>query len=346
MSRVEESELISQYKNKTILITGGNGYLASNIIRVLKDVECTVIRLTRTGRLVIPMDGICKIVDIQGDLQTPKIWEEALDGVDIVYHFAAQTSTYVANANPVEDIQANVLPLLQLLETCKNKNWCPIVCFAGSVTVTGIPQQGPVDETHPDFPVTIYDLHKQMAENYLKYYVSQRFVKGVALRLPNIYGPGPKSSSADRGILNAMMRRALKGEHLTVYGTGEELRDYLHVDDAVRAFLLAPVYINKINGEHIVLGTGEGHSIAQTMHLIADRVKQKVGKSVSVAHIEAPTPQSPIEFRNFISDFQKFNKATGWSPSYSLKEGIDWTLDYYLREDKACTRKNGENSHV
>ena len=94
---------------KTILITGGNGYLASNLIRVLKGVECNIIKLTRLGKTVIPVDGICKIVDTQGNLQTPKIWEEILGEVGIVYHFAAQTSTYVANANPEKDFQANVI---------------------------------------------------------------------------------------------------------------------------------------------------------------------------------------------------------------------------------------------
>lgn len=329
-----KSDLSVQYAHKTILVTGGCGFLASNVILALKDVDCTILRLTRPGKEIGKKTGSCKIVDIQGELQTPNIWEETLSNVDIVYHFAAQTSTYVANANPEKDFQANVLPMIQLLETCKNKNWCPIVCFAGSVTEVGVPKAIPVDEVHPDSPVTIYDLHKHMAENYLKYYVKLKVVKGVTLRLPNIYGPGPKSSSADRGVLNMMMRRALKGEHLTVYGTGEQLRDYLHVDDAVRAFLLAPVYLNKINGEHIVLGTGEGHSIVQAMHLIADRVKQKVGKSVSITHIEPPTHPSPIESRNFVANSQNFFKATGWSPSYSLKEGIDGTLNYYLDEDK------------
>ena len=252
-----KSDLSVQYAHKTILVTGGCGFLASNVILALKDVDCTILRLTRPGKEIGKKAGSCKIVDIQGELQTPNIWEETLSKVDIVYHFAAQTSTYVANANPEKDFQANVLPMIQLLETCKNKNWCPIVCFAGSVTEVGISKEISVDEKHLDFPVTIYDLHKLMAEKYLKYYASQRIVKGVTLRLTNIYGPGPKSSSSDRGILNMMMKKALNGNALTVYGSGEYLRDYLHVDDAVRAFLLAPVYINKINGEHIVLGTGD-----------------------------------------------------------------------------------------
>ena len=330
MSGSITDELITKYTNKTILITGGNGYLACNVIRALKSVECTILRLIRPGKEVMPIDGVCKIVDLRGDLQSSNLWEETLSGVDIVYHFAAQTSTYIANADPVRDIQANVLPMVQLLETCKKKDWSPTICFAGSVTEMGIPHQVPVDESHPDFPVTIYDLHKQMAENYLKYYVSQGFVKGVSLRLPNIYGPGPKSSALDRGIINLMIKKAINGDDLTVYGSGEYLRDYLHVDDAMSAFLLAPVHINQMNGEHIVLGTGEGHSIAQAMHLIAEKVLQKTLKRVSVIHIEPPTPQSSIESRNFVGNYKKFQAITGWSPVFSLEKGINQTLDYYL----------------
>ncbi len=96
------------------------------------------------------------------------------------------------------------------------------------------------------------------------------------------------------------------------------------------AFLLAPVHINQMNGEHIVLGTGEGHSIAQAMHLIAEKVLQKTLKRVSVIHIEPPTPQSSIESRNFVGNYKKFQAITGWSPVFSLEKGINQTLDYYL----------------
>jgi UDP-glucose 4-epimerase len=323
-------ELLAQYSNKKILITGGSGYLASNLAMALKDVECKILRLTRSVEKLIPIDGICEFVDVQSDLLTSDIWEETLENIDIVYHFAAQTSTYDANAHPAKDFQSNVLPMLELLKACDKNGWQPIVCFSGTVTEAGIPQSVPVDETHPDCPVTIYDVHKQMAENYLKYYARHGTVKGVTLRLPNVYGPGPQSSSADRGILNMMMRKALKGETLTVYGTGEYLRDYIHVDDVSWAFLAAPMSIDCLNGHHFVVGTGEGHTIMQAVNLIATRVYQKFGSSVSVISIDPPTSQSPIEFRNFIANSSKFQMAVEWAPFYSLTKGIDQTLDFFF----------------
>lgn len=199
--------------------------------------------------------------------------------------------------------------------------------FSGTATEVGIPKSLPVNETQEDYPVTIYDLHKLMAENYLKYYSRQGIVQGTVLRLTNVYGPGPKSSSADRGVINMMMYKALAGEPLTVYGKGDNLRDYVYVKDVVSAFLRATIHMEQLNGKHFVLGSGKGHTIAQAINLVADRVALKTGQRVSVKHIEPPSFQSPIEGRNFIADTRQFTLATGWQAHYPLKDGIDQTLE-------------------
>ena len=95
------------------------------------------------------------------------------------------------------------------------------------------------------------------------------------------------------------MRKALTGEPLTIYGKGDYIRDYIYVDDVIAAFLRAPVYIEQLNGKHFVLGSGQGHTIAEAVNLIAERVGAKTKQRVEVKHIEPPTAQSPIEARNF-----------------------------------------------
>jgi nucleoside-diphosphate-sugar epimerase len=320
------NQIPSYFAGKKILVTGASGYLATNLIRSLKNIDCTIVRLSRDSKL-LPVKGIVKIVDIAGDICDRETWVRVLENVDIVYHFAAQTSVYAADENPLADLEINVLPMLNLLETCRNMGRQPVVIFSGTVTEVGIPKSLPVNETHEDCPITIYDLHKLMAENYLKYYSQKGIVKGTILRLPNIYGPGPKSSSADRGILNMMMRKALEGELLTVYGKGEFLRDYIYVEDVIAAFLNAAIYITQLNGKHFVLGSGEGHTIDQAINLVADRVAFKTGKRVPVKHINPPIVQSSIEERNFVADTQQFCLATGWKAHYSLIDGIDRTLE-------------------
>lgn len=315
---------------KRILISGGAGYLAANLVNLLKDADCRIVRLDREGAQFPPVEGIAVVEDMVGDIRDREMWDRALEGVDLVFHFAAQTSAYVANENPSSDLESNVLPMLYLLESCRRHGWRPAILFASTVTVCGIPERLPVDETHPDNPITMYDLHKLMAEQYLKWYVGQGIVRGAILRLANVYGPGPKSSSSDRGVLNQMVRRALAGEPLTVYRPGDQLRDYVYVGDVAKAFLEAARNVDSVNGQHFVIGSGSGHTIAQAMNLVADRVALKTGRRVEVNLVDPPHPQSPIEARNFVADTHRFGEATGWRACRQLAEGIDLTMEAFI----------------
>ena len=280
--------------------------------------------------MAAPLRCRAEIRDVVGDIRDRAIWESTLQDSDIVFHFAAQTSVYAANENPFADLEINVLPIVHLLETCRQKGLQPIVLFSGTVTEAGIPIRLPVDENHPDKPITMYDLHKLMAENYLKYAVNQKIVRGAILRLANVYGPGPQTSRAERGILNTMIRKALDGETLTIYGKGDYLRDYVYVQDVAKAFLMAGANIERVDGQHFVLGSGHGHTLEDTFNLVAQRVALKTGQQVQVTHIKPDGPLSPIETRSFVADSSKFIHATGWRPRYSLGEGIDRTVESYL----------------
>lgn len=318
--------ILNNYNGKQILITGGAGYIAANLVNLIKDVDCHIIRLDKQGTKLLPINGKAKIDDVFEDIRDHSIWEKLLNKTDIVFHFAAQTSTYVANDNPSDDIKINVLPMLNMLETCRQKNWNPIILFSSTVTVIGIPTHLPVDESQTGQPITVYDLHKLMAEEYLEYFINQDFVRGAVLRLSNVYGPGPKSSRSDRGILNLMIRKALAKETLTIYGKGDYLRDYVYVEDVAYAFLMAAMKIKDVNGQHFVIGSGQGHTIAEAINLVAERVALKTGHRVEIMHIDPTIPQSPIENRNFVVDPQRFCKATDWEGQYSLNEGIDHTI--------------------
>jgi UDP-glucose 4-epimerase len=323
-----QSEYLS-FKGKTLLITGGAGYLASGLVEMLKNIDCHIIRMHREGSYPMPVTGAARIFDVAGDVRDPVIWERILIGVDYIFHFAAQTSTYIANADPVADQAANVQPMLHLLETCRRQGFHPTVCFASTVTISGIPVSLPVDESHPEHPLTIYDLHKLTAEQYLRWYSEQGIVRGVTLRLANVYGPGPRSSQTDRGILNQMIIRALAGEVLTVYGTGEQVRDYLYVGDAAQAFLAAAIYSEALNGKCFVIGSGRGYTIAEAIGLVADLTAAKTGISVPVEHIAPPRDISPIEQRNFVADSRLFRAATGWQARHTLAQGIKLTLEAF-----------------
>lgn len=323
----QDENLMKWFAGKKILVTGGGGFIAASLIKLLCATDCHIMRLLRSPSADWPESGLAHIENLIGDVRDPALWQSLPDGMDVIFHLAAQTSTYEANRNPRADLDSNVLPMLLMLQACRERAVSPTVICASTVTIYGLPDRLPVDENRPDAPITVYDLHKQMAENYLKYHARIGTVRGTSLRLANVYGPGPCSSRADRGVLNQMVGRALRGEALTVYGRGEQLRDYVHVEDVAKAFLMAAAHMDALNGKHCNIGRGVGYSIAQALQLVAERVTARTGKPVAVISVEPPAGQLLIEARNFVADTRNFSDTTGWRAHHELPHGIDTLIE-------------------
>ena len=295
---------LREYSSKTIAVSGAGGFLGGTLVNRLATVPCHVMRVPRDPD-----------------------WEPIVSAVDVVFHFAAQTSSAVAAADPNRDFAANVAPLRGLLAACRRLRRRPVILFAGTVTQAGIPVRLPVDENAVDRPVTIYDHHKLIAENDLKAAACDGTVKGATLRLANVYGPGARASGKDRNILNRMIAAAVRGEPLTVYGTGEHLRDYVFVNDVVDAFLMAGAQPDQVNAKHFVVGSGRGVTIREAFELVASRVEALTGRRVPVITAVPAAALSAIEQRDFIADSSRLTSATGWHPKWSLYDGIDRTIE-------------------
>jgi UDP-glucose 4-epimerase len=301
----------SELTGKTIAITGASGFIGGRMLDRLTPLDCKILRVSRA------------------ELNEPAVRDHIVDA-DVIFHLGAQTSTAVAAKNPPADFAANVAPLRNLLATCRQRRRRPIVIFAGTVTQAGLAAQLPVNEDAADNPVTVYDRHKLIAEQDLEQAAADGTVRGVCLRLANVYGPGGHGRNPDRDVLNRMIRAALRGESLTVYGTGEFVRDYVFIDDAVNAFLMAATRCDAANGRHFVIGSGQGCTIRAAFELVASRVYARTGRRVPVIDIEPAAPLSAIERRNFIADASAFSAATGWRAEYSLRDGIDRTIEACL----------------
>jgi nucleoside-diphosphate-sugar epimerase len=316
------------FDGQTVAVTGAAGFLGGRLIQRLAATRCRILRVTR--RPLPPVAARTpEVTDVVGDLGDPPLWERVVNEAGVVFHFAAQTSSVSAAENPDADFAANVVPMRHLVAASRKLNRQPMVVFAGTVTQAGIPSRIPVDEDAPDVPVTVYDRHKLIAESDLTSAALAGTVLGATLRLANVYGPGAPGHRADRDVLNRMIKAAVAGETLTVYGSGEFVRDYIFIDDAVEAFMMAAIHAPEVNTRHFVVGSGSGISILGAFELIASRVEALTGRHVPVTLTEPPSALPAIERRNFVANSARFIAATGWRPTHSLAAGIDRTIEAY-----------------
>lgn len=327
MTRAAGYQIQPHFTGKKVLITGASGFLATNLAGRIKDIDCTVIRLTRTPDKLAPIDGRAKFTDVKGDIADKHTWLHTVPECDIIFHLAAQTSVYKAAADPAADIAVNLLPMVHLLEACRLNRTPPIVIFSGTATEVGLTEKVPVSEDFNDQPITVYDVNKLASERYLKLYSFEGKVQGVTLRFSNIYGPGPGSSNSDRSIINRMVRKAISGDPLPLFGKGDCLRDYVYISDAVDALLLSVAHIQNLLHRHFFIGSGEGLTLADAFEMVSQLAVAATGKKVFLSRIEPPADLSPIEFRNFVADCGNFRRISGWIPQISFSEGIQLCID-------------------
>jgi nucleoside-diphosphate-sugar epimerase len=327
-------KILNAYQGRTILISGGRGYIGSALTQSLAEINCKLILFDQSpADAWRPEAQMAEVVLRKGDVSAPQFWDDALPGVDYVFHLAAKEYFYRSEYDPERDFQFNTLPILRLLEVCRMQNYRPKIVFASSANLFGLVDTLPVNEDTRDNPLTMWAVHKLTAENYLRLYSKQFGIQSIALRLANVYGPTVRWSAMNRVVINKVIAMALNGETLVTYANKGCVRDYVFLKDVVCAFLLAGACCGSTKNLIYIIGSGEGKSIADVWQLIGDCVKSHVGMNVPIRSDDSVMIE-PLELRNFVADTGRFHNATGWKARTGLRQGVDISVRAFLSKSR------------
>lgn len=318
------------YKGKKILITGGCGFIGSNVAHALVKMgaRVTVVDalLPLYGGNLFNLQGIkSKIQYVRGDIRDSAIMNQLVRGKDLIFHFAAQVSHSDSVSDPLLDIDINCLGTLNLLEACRHGNLGAKIIFSSSRFVYGKILRNPVIENHPVNPLNVYGIHKLTSEKYFNFYWNNFGIRSVIVRIPNPYGPRQQMKHSKYALVGWFNRLAMDGKAIRIFGDGKQKRDYIYIDDLVCAFLM--IGANEIsNGQIYNVGSAESVSIAQLADLIIRLVKNG-----TIEHVSWPSYYKGVETGDYIADISKMYREIGWKPQYTMRDGITAQVDFYKK---------------
>ena len=297
------------------LVTGGAGFIGSHLARQLAEQghEVTVLDDGSTGDL----DQLPTHIDtIEGDVREGGTVLQALDHIDVVFHQAGLVSVERSIRTPHESHAINVTGTMNVLEAALIKDTRVVV--ASSAAIYGQPEVVPIEESHPKRPTSPYGLDKLTADHYTRLYHDLYDLETVALRYFNVYGVG-QTAGDYTGVIRVFIEQALNDEPITVHGDGEQTRDFIHVDDVVRANLLAAETDHV--GEAYNIATGKETSIRE----LAELIQEVTDTDSDIVHVE----EREGDIERSVADIEKARESLDYDPEVSLHEGLERTIEWF-----------------
>jgi UDP-glucose 4-epimerase len=319
---------VQAFQSTRILITGGLGFIGSNLARRLVAMGAHV---TLVDSLVPEYGGTpYNVVDIRDrveinicDVRDPYAIAYLVKGKQFLFNLAGQTSHLDSMTDPKTDLEINAAAQLSILEACRAHNPGIKLLFASTRQLYGKPDYLPVDEEHPVRPVDVNGINKLAGEWYHLLYNNVYGIRASALRLTNTYGPGMRVKDARQTFLGIWMRRLVEGKPFLVFGSGEQLRDFNYIDDCVDALLLAACH-ETANGQIFNLGSDEVISLKNLAQLCVE-----LSPDALFQLVEFPAERKGIDIGDYYGDFSRIRNTLGWQPRIRLREGLARTFDYY-----------------
>lgn len=320
-------EMTESFRHSRVLITGGLGFIGSNLARALVEAGADVLVVDNLfpeyGGNRFNLAGIEDRVRVSiSDVRDERSLREMIRGQDFIFNLAGQTSHIDSMENPRTDLEINCAAQLSILEACRIDNPRVKLVFASTRQIYGRPQYLPVDELHPLNPVDVNGINKMAGEFYHRLYNNVHGLRACVLRLTNTIGPRMRVRDARQTFLGVWLRNLLEGKPIEVWG-GDQLRDFNYVDDVVEALLLAALDETGC-GDVFNLG---GAEVVSLKSLAETLVTANGGGSISLR--EFPASRKAIDIGDYYSDFSKFHRAVNWTPKVGLQDALKRTLDYY-----------------
>ena len=317
----------ARYSGKRVLVTGGLGFIGSNL----------AIRLVEHGAQVTVLDSLIpefggnpfNIASVQSaltvnisDMRDNHSLEVLVDGQDYIFHLAGQVSHGDSMRDPETDLGVNCVSTINLVEACRRLNPDARLVYTSTRQVYGVPQHLPVTEDHPALPVDVNGINKLAAEYYHLLYDRTYGLRSSVLRLTNTYGPRQQIRNDRQGFIGILVRQALRGDPIKVFGTGQQVRDFNYVDDVVDA-LLAAGATDACFGTICNLGAPKRYSLLDFVGMLQRQCK------VDYEIIPFPDDKKIIDIGDYYGDYSRFADLTGWEPAIDLEEGIERTIKFF-----------------
>jgi len=315
------------YAGKRVLVTGGLGFIGSNVaVRLAHEgAEVTVIDSSVRGcganrHNLRPFAERINVVN--DDIGALLAHRDAVDGTAVVFNMAGEISHINSMRDPVRDLELNTVSQLRFLLALREI--CPgiRVVYASTRQVYGVPQFLPINESHPVNPIDFNGIHKHAAASYHRLLTARGEIDASILRLTNIYGPRMALNIPEQGVLGHFFRRALLGDGFEVFGDGKQLRDPVYVDDIVDAFLLAGSR-NGLPATTMNVGGRDALSLAEMARILA-------AEGGGQAHYRPfPEGHKAIDIGSFSTDNSFIRETLGWEPKIPFAEGARRTIAYF-----------------
>ena len=318
-------------KNKNLLITGGAGFIGTNLFETLIEEDNFILVIDNFNDYYSgKVEGLAEVTEnykiskdydlIRGDLLDKSIYNRINCEIDIIFHLAAQAGVRYSIQNAAEVTNNNIVSTINTFEYALH-NQVKKVVFASTSSVYGNPLYTPLDEEHPKNPISPYSVSKLCGEIYADYYYREYGLPITSLRFYTVYGPRGRPDMAIRKFFNLM----LQDKQIIIYGDGEQLRDFTYISDIVSGLILAGES-NKSSGEVFNLG----YSNPISVNNLVDKMYSIVSKPKNIQNIEKQKGDVDITYSNI----EKAEKMLGYHPRFNIDEGLQKTYEWQINNIK------------